>query len=586
MNGFPDDKHSNLGSTVTLSSEKPPKTRRTKKSAPTGVTTLATGSTNSTQTPQEGATLIDVCIPLPTYTPHELSTKTFKARGSEIFVAPPVPIHSQGEPAVESVEPYGSSTKAVNGPFGDAMKRGRRIKATGSKTDTPGGVWIDFSPPSVPSYAAHKHTGGSFSELLPGVHSNRGIGNTATKDQHEASNLIRPWDPTKFREQNHSTTALMFTDRSLQTGEAMNGYSNMPIPTTVLGHQSQGHDAGQAELVRNQLPTSYISTQPDQRIPSIGPHGLIEPLYHRSSPYETKYTVTTNTSYISPDSVNKLLTQAVHSSHLQHSPSPSSDRVEPLQLSFANVVLNAGAPPQMQNTSIASVPPPAVLNNHNAVWNYQIEPDLNKLHSSSELSQPTPSASKYANPAKQITTSQSSSYKVVKTCYSTSILDLASQKHTDGPPQPELKSKLTNPSEDQPTTHIDLRVDHKPKIEFQAMETLEPTNCASNEAKVKQIRDLKALQDAFIPSTVPEEIQAIIDAYLSGRPLLLVISDKKFFDYWSLRLPEEFGFSMLGYFRILGVQVMTSSKPQFCVDTNTLTFARNLESTLTILCVH
>ena len=62
---------------------------------------------------------------------------------------------------------------------------------------------------------------------------------------------------------------------------------------------------------------------------------------------------------------------------------------------------------------------------------------------------------------------------------------------------------------------------------------------------------------SWIPPTVPEEIQAIIDSYLTGCPLLLVVSNKRFFDHWSLRLPKEFGFFMLGYFRILGVQVLT-----------------------------
>ena len=75
----------------------------------------------------------------------------------------------------------------------------------------------------------------------------------------------------------------------------------------------------------------------------------------------------------------------------------------------------------------------------------------------------------------------------------------------------------------------------------------------SDEATIKQTRDVN--QDTFIPSTLPKDIQAIIDSYLSGSPVLLIISNKRFFDCWSLCLPEEFGFSMLGYFRILGVQV-------------------------------
>ena len=108
-----------------------------------------------------------------------------------------------------------------------------------------------------------------------------------------------------------------------------------------------------------------------------------------------------------------------------------------------------------------------------------------------------------------------------------------------------------------------------PKIGLQ--ETIEFTKRTSYEAKVKQIQDAKAIhwQDTFIP-TVPEEIQAIIDSYLAGRPLLLVISNKRFFDYWSLRLPKEFGFFMLGYFRILGVQVLTFRILNFYVDTNIL----------------
>jgi hypothetical protein len=115
-----------------------------------------------------------------------------------------------------------------------------------------------------------------------------------------------------------------------------------------------------------------------------------------------------------------------------------------------------------------------------------------------------------------------------------------------------------------------------PKIGPQAMETVESTKHASlaDEAKleVKQIQDAKALQDTSIPYTVPEEIQAIIDSYLTGRPLLLVISNQRFFDYWSLRLPKEFAFLMLGYFRILGVQVLTSPNLNFCIDNVTNIF--------------
>ena len=124
-----------------------------------------------------------------------------------------------------------------------------------------------------------------------------------------------------------------------------------------------------------------------------------------------------------------------------------------------------------------------------------------------------------------------------------------------------IKSDFNKPHPSDPTT---------PKIQLQTTEIVESTKHSSDEAKIKQIQDTKDLQDTFIPSTVPEEIQAIIDSYLSGRPLLLVISNKRFFDYWSLRLPKEFGFFMLGYFRILGVQVLTFQILNFCVDINIL----------------
>ena len=137
-------------------------------------------------------------------------------------------------------------------------------------------------------------------------------------------------------------------------------------------------------------------------------------------------------------------------------------------------------------------------------------------------------------------------------------------------------SELNKPHPSDPT---------KPKIGLQATESVESTKHTSDEAKVKQIQNAKALQDTFIPSTVPEEIQTIIDSYLSGRPLLLVISNKRFLDYWSLRLPKEFGFLMLGYFRILGVEVLTSSNPRFLCRYKHSS-SRNLEFTLAIIHRH
>ena len=355
----PDCNRSNWSTSVT-SSSKIFSTTETNKNALTASTVLG-GGPHLAQTPPGDAALIGVSLPIPTYTPHEPSIRDFKATWSEEF-APAMPIYSDV-----------------------FMRRQRRTEAAGRK-ETPEGLFIDFSSPSVPSYA-HGPIAGGFSVPLENAQSIKGIGNTATKHQPEASSrLISPWVPTTtIRKQNYTTNPPMTTD---------------PLQTA----------------------------------------------------YESKYTVSNDTSYTIPDIVDRIPIQAFHVLDL-HS---SSDN-----LSFANIALNAGP----------------------ASW---IVSDLNKPHPS--------------DPAKS-------------------------------------------------------------KIGLQATETVESKH-ASDEAKVKQIQDAKALQETFIPSMVPEEIQAIIDSYLSGRPLLLVISNKRFFDYWSLRLPKEFGFLMLGYFRILGVQVLTSSNPQ------------------------
>lgn len=59
----------------------------------------------------------------------------------------------------------------------------------------------------------------------------------------------------------------------------------------------------------------------------------------------------------------------------------------------------------------------------------------------------------------------------------------------------------------------------------------------------------------YVPSPIPEELQAMIDSYLFGRPLTVMASNAYMQEHWSLKLPDEYGYAMLGYFRILGVQV-------------------------------
>jgi len=59
----------------------------------------------------------------------------------------------------------------------------------------------------------------------------------------------------------------------------------------------------------------------------------------------------------------------------------------------------------------------------------------------------------------------------------------------------------------------------------------------------------------FVPSPIPEELQGLIDAYVGGRPFNLFIARSRLYNYWDLSLPEEFGLVMLGFFRVLSVQV-------------------------------
>lgn len=59
----------------------------------------------------------------------------------------------------------------------------------------------------------------------------------------------------------------------------------------------------------------------------------------------------------------------------------------------------------------------------------------------------------------------------------------------------------------------------------------------------------------YVPSPIPEEVQALINAYVSGRPFNLFVARSRLYDYWNLALPEEFGFVMMGFFRVLFVQV-------------------------------
>jgi len=65
-------------------------------------------------------------------------------------------------------------------------------------------------------------------------------------------------------------------------------------------------------------------------------------------------------------------------------------------------------------------------------------------------------------------------------------------------------------------------------------------------------------QDALllpVPSPIPQEIRALIDAYIFGQPLTVIVSNERLNEHWALHLPREYGYVMMGFYRIIGVEV-------------------------------
>jgi hypothetical protein len=267
-----------------------------------------------------------------------------------------------------------------------------------------------------------------------------------------------------------------------------------PLQGQVMNGWSNIFQSQGAEFADNQPPTFCTSSRPGPSL--IGSH---EPLSRSHPLYETQYTVSSNTSFSIPVVNDRFLTHGQpfwHALNLH----PSCGNMEP-DIFKSNTCTDAitmdAAPTQRSSAN-------TVLNHGSAFW--MPNSSLTGMNLVSLFATPN-----YHIP---VTINQIES---------------------------DLKLHSSDPT--------------KSKIGPQITETVEveSTKVVSDEATIKQTRDVD--QNTFIPSTLPEDIQAIIDSYLSGRPVLLIISNKRFFDCWSLCLPEEFGFSMLGYFRILGVQV-------------------------------
>ena len=93
-------------------------------------------------------------------------------------------------------------------------------------------------------------------------------------------------------------------------------------------------------------------------------------------------------------------------------------------------------------------------------------------------------------------------------------------------------------------------------------EVLNPDPPGSQTASVTvpglSTNDLQASKDNFdslVPEDIPEEMQAIVDAYLRGKPIGIMISTERLRIDWGLSLGEEYGYVSMGWFRVIGVQV-------------------------------
>lgn len=58
----------------------------------------------------------------------------------------------------------------------------------------------------------------------------------------------------------------------------------------------------------------------------------------------------------------------------------------------------------------------------------------------------------------------------------------------------------------------------------------------------------------LVPKPIPEELQALIDAYVFGKPLTVISSHRRLRDHWLLHLPTAYGYVVMGFFKIIGIE--------------------------------
>ena len=146
--------------------------------------------------------------------------------------------------------------------------------------------------------------------------------------------------------------------------------------------------------------------------------------------------------------------------------------------------------------------------------------------------------------------------------------NFASIPDLNAPKERQYASSNPPPSE-APCTVPDeppnVRVNTKPfklpkfnKIKFTPEEPLESERSRDFQPLCEPEPSVNSSQDPwedYVPSPIPEELQALINAYICGRPFNLIVARSRLYHYWNLALPEEFEYVMIGFFRVLSVQV-------------------------------
>lgn len=131
-------------------------------------------------------------------------------------------------------------------------------------------------------------------------------------------------------------------------------------------------------------------------------------------------------------------------------------------------------------------------------------------------------------------------------------------------PRAVIPKESTSTNKLEPSSEVNSNADLRPKIEpedsvlvlvgDQVPGTTQVPE-ATQAPDVTQASEGPQKYQELVPTPLPQEIQAIIDAYLFGMPLTLIVSRGRLLARWALLLSKDIGYAMMGYFKVIGIQV-------------------------------